>query len=44
MRIRKKLMLVLAMLAVLVMSVSGCGLIRTALSIGLTYGIYEATK
>jgi hypothetical protein len=41
---KKQLIVVWVMLVLLAVGSSGCALIGTAISAGITYGIYKATK
>lgn len=41
---KKRLIAAWAMLVLLTISASGCALINTAISAGIAYGIYQATK
>jgi hypothetical protein len=41
---KKRLIAIWAMLALLAVGISGCALINTAISAGIAYGIYQATK
>jgi len=44
MKNKKHTIVILAALAILSTVTSGCALINTALSAGIAYGIYQATK
>lgn len=41
---KKRLIVTLAMLVLLTVANSGCALIGAAISAGISYGIYQATK